>query len=278
MHPETVDQYAVVGDPIAHSKSPAIHAAFAAQTGQRLDYGRIRVPSGGLADAVRRFASQHGKGLNVTVPLKEEAFGLADQHSVRAQLAGAVNTLVVRADGTLFGDNTDGPGLVRDLIDNQGIPVRGKRLLLLGAGGAARGILGPLLDERPVGLVVANRTVARAAELAERFQGYSDVPIEALGFDGLAGAAFDLVINATAASLAGEAPPLPDQALTPGGAAYDLMYAAQPTPFMRWASARSGGPCVDGLGMLVEQAAESFLLWRGRRPDTKPVIAMLRGQ
>lgn len=274
-HANNVDQYAVVGDPIAHSKSPLIHAAFAEQTGQQLEYGRIQVPAGQLSAAVAAFRRRGGKGLNVTVPLKEEAYQLVTEHSPRAQLAGAVNTLLLQPDGGIHGDNTDGPGLVRDLLDNHHIALRGKRLLLVGAGGAARGVIGPLLDQAPQALFIVNRTAARAEQLAAHFRDYSDTPIQAGGFDALPDQAFDLVINATAASLAGEAPPLPESVLAADATAYDLMYATEPTPFLRWASALTSGPCVDGLGMLVEQAAESFYLWRGQRPDTGPVIGSL---
>jgi len=276
MNPNDSDRYAVFGNPIEHSKSPAIHSAFARQTGQTLEYTKVRVEPDGLAAAIDEFRAQGGKGLNITVPFKEQAYDLADQCSPRAQLAGAVNTLVLEEHGGLFGDNTDGPGLVRDLIHNLGITLKGKRLLLVGAGGAARGVMGPLLDSGPAELVIVNRTPARAQQLAERFQNYRTTPVHGGGFDLLPDRPFDLVINATAASLGGEAPPLPDAVLAGDAAAYDLMYASKPTPFMRWASRLTTGPVVDGLGMLVEQAAESFLLWRGLRPDTAEVIRALR--
>ena len=276
MTPNDSDHYAVFGNPIEHSKSPAIHSAFAQQTGQTLEYRKIRVEPDGLATAIDDFRAQGGKGLNITVPFKEQAYELADRCSARAQLAGAVNTLVLEEHGGLFGDNTDGPGLVRDLSHNLGIPLKDKRLLLVGAGGAARGVMGPLLDSEPAELVIINRTPARAQQLAERFQNYCATPVRGGGFDLLPDRPFVLVINATAASLGGEAPPLPDAVLAADATAYDLMYASEPTPFMRWASKVTRGPVVDGLGMLVEQAAESFLLWRGLRPDTAAVIQALR--
>jgi shikimate dehydrogenase len=270
-----IDRYAVMGNPIDHSKSPAIHSAFAAQTGELLEYHKILVEIGGLTDAVTTFRADNGRGLNITVPFKLDAFNLADHLSPRAQLAGAVNTLVLEDDGSVSGDNTDGAGLVRDLTVNQNIAIAGKRLLLIGAGGAARGVLGPLLDCQPAELLIVNRTAARAARLAANFSA-AGVPISGCGFEQLPDHAFDLLINASSASLHGEAPPLPDGSIATDAASYDLMYAAEPTPFMRWAAERSSGRSVDGLGMLVEQAAESFHIWRGVRPDTAPVIMMLR--
>lgn len=261
------DRYAVFGHPIAHSKSPLIHAAFARQTGQDLSYEAILAPLDGFADSVAAFIAAGGRGANVTVPFKEEAFRLADRLSPRAERAGAVNTLKFEPDG-IFGDNTDGAGLVADLTRNLRRPLAGKRILLLGAGGAARGVIGPLLDEQPTTLVIANRTVSRAQELAELF----DRGIRACGFDALDGP-FDLVVNATAASLAGELPPLSPKIFTPGTLAYDMMYGRD-TPFLAFARAQ-GAATADGLGMLVEQAAEAFHLWRGIRPDTAPVIASL---
>ncbi len=268
------DRYAVMGNPVAHSKSPQIHAAFARQTGQRMVYEAIQVDEGGLPQAVGNFQASGGKGLNITVPFKREAWALADERSARAEEAGAVNTLMFRPDGTIYGDNTDGIGLVRDLTDNHGLGIAGRRLLLLGAGGAVRGVLGPLLAQHPAQVVIANRTVYRAEELAAEFAGA--VAIDACGFDDLAGQRFDLIINGTAASLQGSALPLPDGILAEGGWCYDMMYGAELTPFLRWARRQGAARWSDGLGMLVEQAAESFYLWRGVRPDTAPVILMLR--
>jgi shikimate dehydrogenase len=262
------DRYAVFGHPIAHSKSPQIHAAFARQTGQDLTYEAILAPLDGFADSVAQFISAGGRGANVTVPFKEEAFRLANRLSPRAQRAGAVNTLSFDADGIL-GDNTDGAGLVADLTRNLHCMLAGKRILLLGAGGAARGVIEPLLEQKPSALVMANRTVSRAQELAELF-GHS---VSACSFDAV-DTPFDLVINATAASLAGERPPLSPCVFTPDTLAYDLMYGRD-TPFLAFARTH-GAATADGLGMLVEQAAEAFYLWRGVRPDTAPVIAALR--
>lgn len=266
------DLYAVMGNPIAHSKSPRIHGLFASQTGQRLSYEAILVDLGGFEQALGNFQAHGGKGCNVTLPFKEEAWRLMDQRSERAQMAGAVNTVVFRPDGSRFGDNTDGVGLVRDLTHNHGVALGGRRILILGAGGAVRGVLGPLLAEGPATVVIANRTVSRATELARAFAERGAV--QACGFEALTGQ-FDVVINGTSASLQGDLPPLPDQILAPGAWCYDMMYGAQPTVFMNWALADGGRP-VDGLGMLVEQAAESFLLWRGVRPQTAPVITALR--
>ena len=267
------DRYAVMGHPIAHSKSPFIHRRFAAETGESVAYDALLVEPGGFRAAVERFRAEGGRGLNVTIPFKEDAFTFASRRSARADRAGAVNTLWF--DGPeVWGDNTDGIGLVRDLTRNLAVDVRDRSVLLLGAGGAARGVLGPLLDESPRKLVIANRTASRAVELAQRFA--EQGPVSAVGLDGLAPDAFDLVVNATAASLAGDLPPLPQGTLRAGGIAYDTAYAAQPTPFVRWGAGEGAAVATDGLGMLVEQAAESFRLWRGREPRTGPVIDALR--
>ena len=263
------DRYAVFGHPIAHSKSPQIHAAFARQTGQDMRYDAILAPLDGFAASVAAFIAAGGRGANVTVPFKEEAFKLAGRLSPRAQRAGAVNTLIFN-DGIL-GDNTDGAGLVADLTRNLNRSLAGKRILLLGAGGAARGVIEPLLEQQPAALVIANRTVSRAQQLADLF-GHGVI---ACGFDAAeTRTPFDVVINATAASLAGELPPLSPQLFTANTLAYDMMYGRD-TPFLTFARAR-GAATADGLGMLVEQAAEAFYLWRGVRPDTAPVIASLR--
>lgn len=267
-----VDRYAVVGHPVAHSKSPRIHAAFAAQTGQALSYTAIDIAPGEFESRVRAFFAAGGRGLNVTLPYKEEAYRLADSLSRAARQAGAVNTLWRGEDGRLHGDNTDGAGLVRDLMANQGWPLRGRRILLLGAGGAVRGVLGPLLAEQPAGLVIANRTADKARQLAQAF----GARVQGCGYPALAGQVFDVVINGTSASLAGALPPLPDALLAPGAGCYDMMYGAEPTVFLRWAGTHGAAACADGLGMLVEQAAEAFFLWRGLRPDTAPVLVMLR--
>ena len=269
------DRYAVMGNPVAHSKSPVIHAEFARQTGQRLRYDAVQVDPGGFAQAVGNFQAAGGKGLNVTVPFKREAWELVDERSPRADAAGAVNTISFDAPGRRLGDNTDGIGMVRDIVDNLGGRIRGCRVLLLGAGGAVRGVLAPLLDEGPTAVTIANRTVERAVKLAAAFHGA--VPLDARGFAELAGSRFDLIVNGTAASLHGEALPLPDS-VAAGSWCYDMMYAAEPTPFMRWAAAHGAARVDDGLGMLVEQAAEAFYLWRGVRPQTAPVIALVRGR
>ncbi len=265
------DHYAVIGNPIAHSKSPRIHALFADQVGANLKYGRLWAPDDGFEPVVDAFFTGGGKGLNVTVPFKESAFRYADTLSPRAQAAGAVNTLRAEADGSRLGDNTDGIGLLRDLRNNHGIPVGGCNLLILGAGGAARGILPTLVDERPARVVIANRTVSRAEAIAEPYPLCS-----ARSFDALAGERFDLIINTTAAGLQGEMPTLPQGLPGPGAAAYDLLYADGGTPFTAWAHSQGVAYTADGLGMLVEQAAESFYQWRGVFPETGPVIAALR--
>lgn len=266
--------YAVMGNPVAHSKSPRIHALFAAQTGQRLQYIAVQVDPGGFAQAVSSFIANGGSGLNVTVPFKTQAWELADERSERAELARAVNTIAVRAAGRLYGDNTDGAGLVRDLTGNLGVMLAGRRLLLLGAGGAARGVVGPLLAQGPAALRIANRTADRAAELAQAFARLGTV--HGGGYDDLEGEVFDVVINATSASLHGEVPPLAEGMLAQEAWCYDMMYGAGPTPFVEWALRSGAARVSDGLGMLVEQAAESFLLWRGVRPQTAAVIAALR--
>ena len=267
------DRYAVMGHPIAHSKSPFIHRRFAAETGESVAYDALLVEPGGFRAAVERFRADGGRGLNVTIPFKEEAFALARRRSERAERAGAVNTLWFEG-AVVCGDNTDGVGLVRDLTRNLAVRVRARSTLLLGAGGAARGVIGPLLDERPRRLVIANRTASRAAELAERFA--EQGPVSAVALDALPEGGFDLVVNATAASLAGDLPSLPRGTLRAGGVAYDTAYAARPTPFVLWGAAQGAALATDGLGMLVEQAAESFRLWRGREPRTGPVIDALR--
>ncbi len=261
------DRYAVFGHPIAHSKSPQIHTAFARQTGQDMNYEAILSPLDGFTASVTAFIAAGGRGANVTVPFKEEAYRLATRLTPRAARAGAVNTLVF--DNGILGDNTDGAGLVADLTRNLHCALAGKRILLLGAGGAARGVIEPLLDQQPAALMIANRTVGRAQELAELF----GRGVRACGFDGI-DAPCDVVINATAASLAGELPPLSPRIFTAGTLAYDMMYGRD-TPFLAFARSH-GAATADGLGMLVEQAAEAFWLWRGVRPDTAPVIASLR--
>jgi shikimate dehydrogenase len=270
------DRYAVFGHPIGHSKSPRIHTLFAAQTGQDLVYTAQDVPAESFETKVREFLAAGGKGLNCTVPLKELAFRFAGQLSERAERAKAVNTLALLPDGGILGDNTDGVGLVRDLTVNLGLPLAGRRILLLGAGGASRGVLAPLLENAPDRLVIANRTAEKAAQLAAEFADLG--PVAGGGFGDLAGQSFDLILNATAASLSGDLPDLPEGILAAGGSCYDLAYGKEPTPFVRWGQAAGAALSVDGVGMLVEQAAEAFHLWRGVRPETGPVIAMLQAE
>ena len=272
----TADRYAVVGNPVAHSRSPAIQAAFARQTGEAVDYGRILCPLDGFEAAVRGFAASGGRGCNVTVPFKFEAPRLAAQCSPRALLAAAANTL--RFDtGGWFADNTDGIGLVRDIEHNAGVPLAGRRVLLVGAGGAAAGVLGPLLAARPAEVVVANRNVDKALALVARHAAWAQAHGVRLGAAGLTapGTGFDVLLNASASSLQGEASPVHPDVLAAGALALDLMYGAAAAPFLAWARA-AGASARDGLGMLVEQAAESFFIWRGVRPNTAPVLHELR--
>jgi len=271
------DRYAVIGNPVAHSKSPLIHAAFAWQTDEDIVYEALLAPLDGFAASVRSFVAAGGRGLNVTVPFKLEAWQLADQRSARAEAAKAVNTLIVTPQG-LTGDNTDGVGLVRDITANLGVTLAGKRLLLLGAGGAARGAILPLLDAWPAALLIANRTAGKAHALAAEFAPQSQgAALSAASFEELAGRQFDIVINATSASLNDAAPNLPVGIYASGALAYDMMYGKGLTPFLHAAQAGCA-MLADGLGMLVEQAAESFYLWRGVRPQTAPVLAWLRSE
>jgi len=265
------DRYAVIGNPVAHSLSPLIHAAFARQTGEDIEYGRLLAPLERFAETVERFRAEGGRGLNVTLPFKEQAYRLATARSERAVAAEAVNTLRFDA-GAIYGDNTDGVGLVRDIRDNLGLALAGRRVLLLGAGGAARGVVAPLLEQRPQSLTLANRTLERALALERLF----GARVRASTYEALRGRQFDLVINATSAGLAGASPPLPAGVYATGSLAYDMMYGAGPTPFLQ--AARGAALTADGLGMLVEQAAESFFVWRGVRPPTAEVLASLRGE
>lgn len=273
MTPATPARYCVFGNPIGHSKSPAIHARFAEQTGDALTYEARLAPLDGFAQSVGTFIAEGGLGANVTVPFKEEAYRLCNEHSDRARLAGAVNTLSF-CGKSIRGDNTDGAGLVRDLTINLQTALEGRRILLLGAGGAARGAIGPLLEQRPELLVVANRTAGKAADLAHHFATLG--PTHGCGYADLAGQRFDIVINATSASLSGEVPPLPSDIFGDGALAYDMMYGKGDTPFLAVARARHVPHLADGLGMLVEQAAEAFFVWRGVRPQTAPVLGELR--
>jgi len=269
-----LDRYVVIGNPVSHSLSPAIHARFAAQTGDSLEYTTLLVPLGDFEREAARFFAAGGAGANVTLPFKVDAFRFATRASERARLAGAANVLI-SGDGTIAADNTDGAGLVADLVDNLGMTLEGRSILLLGAGGAARGVVAPLLAERPARLVIANRTAARARELAEIFAPHG--PVEATALQSIPETRYDLVVNATSTSTRGESLDLPEHVLGPGTLAYDTAYGPATRAFAAMASARGARTC-DGLGMLVEQAAESFRLWRGRSPDTGPVLAELRAR
>jgi shikimate dehydrogenase len=269
------DRYAVAGNPIAHSKSPFIHTEFARQTGQDIRYERLLAPLDGFRATVENFRAEGGMGLNVTLPFKLEAYELAHERSDRAADAQAVNTL--KFDGsTLYGDNTDGVGLLRDIEHNLRFPMQGRSILLMGAGGAAQGVIGPLLSVRPERIVIANRTIEKALRLAERFAERG--PISASSYAALAGQRFDIVINATAASLGGSVPDLPEGIFTRDALAYDMMYGKGTAPFFDLARIQGAAHLADGIGMLVEQAAESFFIWRGVRPQTRPVIAALQAQ
>ena len=268
-----MDQYAVFGHPISHSRSPEIHARFAAQTHQSLEYRAMDVPLDTFTTALKAFIDQGGKGLNCTVPLKEVAYAACDQLTDRARLAGAVNTIQRQADDSLMGDNTDGVGLYRDLTLNLGLQLEGKRILILGAGGATRGILAPLLDAGPKALVIANRTESRAEKLARDFAALG--PVQARRFEELQNLSFDLILNATSASLSGSLPPLPEGLLHQEGNVYDLAYSKAPTPFVLWGREQGARIAADGIGMLVEQAAEAFMVWRGVFPETRPIIEAL---
>ena len=263
-----------MGNPVAHSKSPQIHAAFARQTGASVVYQAIHVELDGFPAALDEFQRMGGKGLNITVPFKEAAWQSANVLTGRAQRARAVNTLWFDHSGKRHGDTTDGIGLIRDLNLNHDIQLSGKNVLVLGAGGAVRGILDPLFDQEPVRVVIANRTVSRAIELARLFVDRGE--LVACDYEALRGQYFHLVINGTSASLQGSVPPLPDDLLLPDGCCYDMMYAETDTVFVSWARAHHAAIALDGIGMLVEQAAESFYIWRGIRPETRPVIEILR--
>lgn len=270
------DRYAVFGSPIKHSKSPHIHQLFADQTGQDLIYTAQEVGADDFSSAVNDFFAGGGKGLNCTLPLKELAWNFAEVKTGRAEISRAVNTLAMQADRRIFGDNTDGCGLVRDLTVNHGITLNGAKVLILGAGGAGRGIIAPILEYNPKLMVVANRTPEKAIQLASEFHKLGE--ISGCGFGDIPDKPFDLIINATSASLTGELPPLPSGLLTEKGCCYDLAYGNQPTAFVRWGIENNARKSLDGLGMLVEQAAEAFFIWRGIRPETGPVIALLNAE
>ncbi|AEG02440.1 Shikimate dehydrogenase [Methylomonas methanica MC09] len=268
-----LDQYAVFGHPISHSKSPRIHSLFAEQTGQQIHYVAQDVPAGAFKAAADTFFAADGKGLNCTVPLKELAWQYAGQLSVSARKSKAVNTLARLADGSILGDNTDGIGLVRDLTINHNITLANSRILILGAGGATRGILHPLLAQNPAHISIVNRTRHKADTIVHEFADLGS--LNSCDYADLTSLQFDLIINATSASLSDELPPLPDALLAANGYCYDLAYANKPTAFVRWGKTQHARKSLDGLGMLVEQAAEAFALWRGIRPETGPVIDLL---
>jgi len=270
---KNIDRYAVIGNPISHSKSPLIHTEFARQTAQQLTYSAELVELGEIKIFVKSFTENNGKGLNVTVPFKQDAFELATELSGRAQRAGAVNTLTLK-DNKIFGDTTDGVGLLNDLTQNHKVDIKNKHILIIGAGGAVRGVLEPLLLEAPASLIIANRTVSKAQQLANDFSSFGN--ISACAFSELKNRHFDIIINGTSASLSGELPPLPENLFSENACAYDMMYAKDPTVFMQWSKQQGAKLILDGLGMLVEQAAESFYIWRGVRPETSDVIQMIK--
>ncbi|MGB9150436.1 MAG: shikimate dehydrogenase [Burkholderiales bacterium] len=271
------DRYAVIGHPVSHSKSPQIHAEFAKQTGEDVSYAAVLAPLGSFEKTVNEFIAGGGKGMNVTTPFKQQAYAMCDVLTDRAQLAGAVNTLTF-ADGKILGDTTDGKGLIRDITGNLGFIIEGKSVLVIGAGGAARGTLAPLLRSNPLRLVIANRTHSKAAELARLIAPLDKKQkhIEAKTFEVLSNEKFDLIINATSASMENKLPEIPKNIQFKQALIYDLMYAKLPTAFMKFASGLGAERVSDGLGMLVEQAAESFFVWRGVRPETKSVLKKIR--
>jgi shikimate dehydrogenase len=269
----SIDRYVVAGNPVAHSKSPWIHTRFAAATGQHLVYEKLLVEPGKFDAAARAFFAGGGKGMNITLPFKQDACAFADELTPRARVAGAVNTLVPRENGVLLGDNTDGAGLLRDLVDNLGWRLAGSRILILGAGGAVRGVLEPLLAAGANDVVIANRNAEKARALATAFASVG--PLRALPLDVLPDA-FDIVINGTSASLSGQVPNVSANVVSARSCCYDMAYADGDTAFMRWARGCGSGQVSDGIGMLVEQAAEAFALWRGIRPVTAAVIVELR--
>jgi shikimate dehydrogenase len=271
---DTMDRYGVVGHPVAHSWSPFIHGLFSRETGQSLTYRLYDFTPEEFHERVRDFFKQGGRGLNITLPHKIAAVDVADDLTARAAHAAAVNTFAVRNDGTILGDNTDGTGLVRDLCDNQGIVITHRRILIIGAGGASRGVLAPLLALSPTEIVIANRTSERAETLAKSFEKLGAT--RGVGFRYISGGAFDLIINATSASLSGDIPAVPTSVIGPETVCYDMAYGKSDTPFVRWALKLGCTRALQGWGMLVEQAAESFRVWRGVRPATAPVLAALK--
>ena len=271
----SVSNYAVFGNPVKHSKSPRIHSLFARQTGITLNYQAIEVPTDNFSEFVKSFSSQGGKGLNITVPFKEEACSICTTLTQRAEISGSVNTIRFDEQLNIHGDTTDGQGLINDLIINHGIKIENKSVLILGAGGSVKAILEPLCTQKTSQIVIANRTVSRAEQLAEKFSDQGN--IEACSYTELSNRSFDMIINGTSLSLMGELPPIPGTVIKSGACCYDLMYSDTDTIFMKWAAEQGASKVVDGLGMLVEQAAEAFLIWHDVKPETAPVIKTLRG-
>ncbi|EGQ7665067.1 shikimate dehydrogenase [Vibrio parahaemolyticus] len=267
-----IDRYAVFGNPIGHSKSPFIHTLFARQTNQSLTYTAECAPVGGFIEAAKAFFADGGKGCNVTLPFKEDAYQFASRLTERAQLAGAVNTLKKLDDGEIIGDNTDGAGLVQDLLQHQ-VVLEGAHILIIGAGGAARGVIKPLLDQRPASLTITNRTFSKAEQLAELFAAHGPVTAKEMN---IIAEEFDVIINSTSASLSGELPAISSSIFAANSTSYDMMYGKGDTTFNQWAKQHGAAHAYDGLGMLVGQAAESFMLWRGLRPGAKQILRELR--
>lgn len=272
----SADNYAVMGNPVGHSKSPLIHTLFARQTNQSIHYQAIAVATDGFQQALDAFYREGGKGLSITVPFKQLAYAGCDHLTELAKQAKSVNTIRFDESGNRFGDTTDGIGLINDLTTNNGLDLHDLSILILGAGGAVRGIIGSICQCQPGRIVIANRTFSRARELADDYQG--DTQVHASALEDLGGERFQMIINGTSAGLAGEIPRLSDHILEPGGYCYDLMYADEPTPFVIWGRQHGAALSLDGLGMLVEQAAEAFRIWRGVKPETKPVIQTLRSE
>ena len=270
----SVSNYAVFGNPVKHSKSPQIHSSFAKQTGIDLYYQAIEVPIDNFSETVKLFSSQGGKGLNITVPFKEEAHSICSNLTQRAELSGSVNTIQFDEESNIYGDTTDGQGLINDLTINHKIDLKNKSILILGAGGSVRAMLEPLSNQKPSSIVISNRTVSRAEQLVEIFSDKEN--IEAHSFSALSNRSFDIIINGTSLSLKGELPPIPSSVIKSNTCCYDLMYSDTDTVFMKWAQEQGASKVLDGLGMLVEQAAESFYIWHGVKPDTAPVIKALR--
>ena len=268
------DRYLVLGNPIEHSLSPDIHTRFANQTGEPIEYERRLIEIGDFDPAVRRMQQQGILGANVTVPFKEVAFAMADEHSARSQQAGAANTLVFKDDGIIYADNTDGTGLVNDIKINHQRSLKAKKILILGAGGAVRGVMQPLIDERPASITIANRTVEKAEVIRDIYR--DAFPIVAGDFQQLVDQRFDVVINGTSLGLQGKVVPLPAGIFAKSALAYDMMYGTGSLPFQQWAKQQGVELVLDGLGMLVGQAAESFFVWRGVRPDASAVIDAMR--